>query len=152
MGWCNLTKLNATGNAVQVSVDTKYPFSDTLTTTINAQKAFMYHVRIPSWVSGGTMSVNGGSSQSVKADSNGLQSINVPAGKTTVVLNLPAPITTGEYHIRTCISPPPTTSPESRPHGSIAVHRGPLHYAFDIARNSTVLATNAVRAPPICFG
>jgi len=72
------------------------------------------------------MSINGGSSQSVKADSNGLQSINVPAGKTTVVLNLPAPITT-----------------ESRPHGSIAVHRGPLHYAFDIPRNSTVLATNA---------
>ena len=32
---------------------------------------------------------------------------------------------------------------ESRPHGSIAVHRGPLHYAFDIVRNQTVLARNS---------
>lgn len=32
---------------------------------------------------------------------------------------------------------------ESRPHGSIAVHRGPLHYAYDIARSQKVLARNA---------
>jgi len=121
------TKTTLTGgNAVQVAVDTKYPFSDTLTTTITAQKAFTYHVRVPSWVSGGTMTVNGRSAQPIKSDSNGLQSISVTAGTTTVVLNLPAPITT-----------------ESRPHGSIAVQRGPLHYALDIPRNSTVLAQNS---------
>ena len=32
---------------------------------------------------------------------------------------------------------------ESRPHGSVAVHRGPLHYAFDIARSQRQLAQNA---------
>lgn len=32
---------------------------------------------------------------------------------------------------------------ESRPHNSIAVHRGSLHYAYDIARNATVLTRNA---------
>lgn len=29
---------------------------------------------------------------------------------------------------------------ESRPHNSIAVHRGPLHYALDISRSSKILA------------
>ena len=32
---------------------------------------------------------------------------------------------------------------EERPHGSVAVHRGPLHYAFDISRSQKVLAQNA---------
>jgi len=45
------------------------------------------------------MAINGKSAQSVKADSNGLQSISVPAGKSTIVLNLPAQITTGEHLI-----------------------------------------------------
>ncbi|KAJ8090207.1 hypothetical protein PM082_018797 [Marasmius tenuissimus] len=31
---------------------------------------------------------------------------------------------------------------ESRPHGSIAVHRGPLNYAFDIPRTQRVLKSN----------
>lgn len=34
-------------------------------------------------------------------------------------------------------------SAESRPNSSIAVHRGPLHYAYDIPRSQTTLATNA---------
>ena len=32
---------------------------------------------------------------------------------------------------------------EQRPHGAIAVHRGPLHYAYDIARSQKQLAQNA---------
>ncbi len=32
---------------------------------------------------------------------------------------------------------------ESRPHSSVAVHRGPLHYALDIQRSQTVLSQNA---------
>ena len=32
---------------------------------------------------------------------------------------------------------------ESRPNNSIAVHRGPLHYAFDIARSQKVLQRNS---------
>ena len=37
----------------------------------------------------------------------------------------------------------PRARAESRPHGSVAVHRGPLHYAFDIARSQKLLAQNA---------
>ncbi|KAF4613200.1 hypothetical protein D9613_011183 [Agrocybe pediades] len=115
----------SSSNPVSVTVDTQYPFSDTLTTTITAAKAFTYYVRIPSWVVGGTISINGATAKAVNP-SNGLQAVSVGAGTTKFVLNLPAPITT-----------------ESRPHGSIAVHRGPLHYAFDIARNQTVLTKNS---------
>ncbi|KAI0320993.1 hypothetical protein OF83DRAFT_1168834 [Amylostereum chailletii] len=115
----------ANDNAVSVTVDTLYPFGDTLTTTITAQKNFLYYVRIPSWVSSGTVSVNGAASTPV-APKNGLHAVQVSAGQTTLVLNLPADITT-----------------EDRPHGAIAVHRGPLHYAFDISRNETVIARNA---------
>ncbi|CAK5262542.1 unnamed protein product [Mycena citricolor] len=114
-----------TSNTVSVNVATLYPFSDTLTTTINAHAAFTYYVRIPSWVVNGTIAINGGKATPV-SPVNGLQAVSAKAGKTTFVLNLPAAITI-----------------ESRPHGSVAVHRGPLNYAFDIPRRTTVLATNA---------
>ncbi|KAJ3782006.1 hypothetical protein GGU10DRAFT_409635 [Lentinula aff. detonsa] len=115
----------ATENPVTVTVNTIYPFSDSLNTTITAAKAFTYYVRIPSWVVNGTISINGGEPTAVSPN-NGLQAVPVKAGTTTFTLNLPAEITT-----------------ESRPHGSIAVHRGPLHYAFDISRTSKVLTENA---------
>ncbi|KAH8115214.1 hypothetical protein DFH11DRAFT_1726088 [Phellopilus nigrolimitatus] len=99
------------GNAVTASVDTLYPFSDTLTTTVSADKAFTYYVRIPSWVSNATVTLNGGSE---------------------------------EKGIRTSLFLYLRKSPiESRPNNSVAVHRGPLNYAFDISRNQTVLKQNA---------
>ncbi|KAF9528370.1 hypothetical protein CPB83DRAFT_854495 [Crepidotus variabilis] len=113
------------GNNVQVTVDTQYPFSDTFKTTLTASKAFTYYVRIPSWVTKGTISVNSGTTQPL-SPSNGLQAVKVASGTTQIVLNLPADIKT-----------------EQRPNGSIAVQRGPLHYAFDIPRNQTILAQNA---------
>ncbi|KAF9530548.1 hypothetical protein CPB83DRAFT_905197 [Crepidotus variabilis] len=109
------------GNSVQVAVDTQYPFSDTLKTTVTASKAFTYYVRIPGWVSGGTISINSGPTQPL-SPTNGLQPVKVGGGLTQILLNLPAQIVT-----------------EQRPHGSVAVHRGPLHYAFDISRKETVL-------------
>jgi hypothetical protein len=81
-------------NNVTVNVDTLYPFSDTLQTTITATKAFTYYVRIPSWVSQGTIAINGGKATAV-SPSNGLQAVSVSSGTTTFVLNLPAQITTG---------------------------------------------------------
>ncbi|KAF7762202.1 CAZyme family GH146 [Agaricus bisporus var. burnettii] len=108
-------------NHVTVNVDTLYPFSDTLHTTITATKAFTYFVRIPSWVSGGTIAINGGKANAVNP-SNGLQAVSVSPGTTTFVLNLPAKITI-----------------ENRPHDSIAIHRGPFNFAFDIPRNQKVL-------------
>ncbi|KII87289.1 hypothetical protein PLICRDRAFT_250880 [Plicaturopsis crispa FD-325 SS-3] len=119
------TALSNGTNQVSVSVDTLYPFSDTITTTINAQKPFTHFVRIPSWVTGGTISVNDGAAESFSPQ-NGLHSVAAAAGTTKFVLNLPADITV-----------------ENRQNGSVAVHRGPLHYAFDISRNQTVLTKNS---------
>ncbi|KAG5340228.1 hypothetical protein C0989_002460 [Termitomyces sp. Mn162] len=84
---------NITGNQVTVNVDTLYPFSDTLNTTITATSAFTYYVRIPSWVINGTISINGRAAEAL-SPSNGLQAVAAAAGTTTFVLNLPAEITT----------------------------------------------------------
>lgn len=136
-------------NPVSVSVNTNYPFSDTLTTTITAAKAFTYYVRIPSWVVGGTIAVNGAKAVAV-APKNGLQAVSAKAGTTTFVLNLPAPITIGTFRFLS-VSPKGAGSdertriPENRLHGSVAIHRGPLHYAYQISHNDTVLPSNTVR-------
>ncbi|KAG6829923.1 hypothetical protein H0H92_002946 [Tricholoma furcatifolium] len=117
---------------------------DTLTTTITATSAFTYYVRIPGWVVNGTIAINGGAAQALSPNSNGLQTVSVGAGTTTFILDLPAEITTGEY---ACLSIEINLRildvTESRPHGSIAVHRGSLHYAFDISRSETVLTRNS---------
>lgn len=81
-------------NQVTATVDTMYPFSDTLTTTITAAQAFTYYVRIPSWVVGGTIAINGAAAKAV-TPTNGLQAVAVAAGTTKFVLNLPAVIKTG---------------------------------------------------------
>ena len=77
-----------------MNVDTLYPFSDTLTTTITADKPFTYYVRIPSWVSGGTFAVGHTQAKTV-TPSNGLQAISIHPGTTTIILKLPAQITLG---------------------------------------------------------
>ncbi|KAJ7188795.1 hypothetical protein C8R46DRAFT_30235 [Mycena filopes] len=115
----------ADDNAVTASVETLYPFGDTLTTTITASRAFTYLVRIPSWVTAGTLSVDGGKAEAVKPNENGLHAVAVGAGTTTLVLELLT-----EIRI------------ENRPHGSVAVHRGPLNYAFDIPRTEHQLAAH----------
>ncbi|KAG7094358.1 hypothetical protein E1B28_007958 [Marasmius oreades] len=125
LGPFSTTTTLASSNKVTVNVDTIYPFSDDLTVTINAAKAYTHYVRIPSWVVGGTIAINGATAKAV-SPSNGLQAVPVAAGTTKFVLHLPAQITT-----------------ESRPHGSVAVQRGPLHYAYDIPRTTTVLKTNS---------
>ncbi|KAJ7924357.1 hypothetical protein B0H13DRAFT_1978054 [Mycena leptocephala] len=109
---------------------TLYPFSDTVTTTITAKAAFTYYVRIPSWVVGGTIAINNAAAKSV-APVNGLQAVTLPHLSQLVSC---------QWIITTLGS---RFSAETRPHGAIAVHRGPLHYAFDIPRTQKVLATNA---------
>ncbi|EJD02570.1 uncharacterized protein FOMMEDRAFT_19884 [Fomitiporia mediterranea MF3/22] len=125
-GPVNARTVLAGDNSVSASVDTTYPFSDIVSVSVSADKAFTYLVRIPSWVSGATISLNGGDAKGIEADSSGLASVDLPAGNSKFMLNLPSEITI-----------------ENRPNNSIAVHRGPLNYAFDIPRNQTIIAQNA---------
>ena len=134
-----------------------------LTTTIVADKPFTYKVRIPSWVEGGTIAVNGAPAKPVRPV-NGLQSVEISAGKTVLVLDLPAPITVGAYSMRITRLHPAlacasfgasipfhgvsvlcrilTLHAEQRPHSAVALQRGPLHYAYDIPRTERVLAVD----------
>ena len=130
-------------------MDTLYPFSDSLTTTITADQSFTYYVRIPSWVTNGTIAIDGGTAGAV-SPSNGLHAVDVPAGTTKFTLDLPTDITigtssthAGRTKTRAYLPRYSHRDAESRPHGSIAVHRGPLHYAYDIARSQKQLAQNA---------
>ncbi|KAH8825588.1 hypothetical protein DL96DRAFT_1609360 [Flagelloscypha sp. PMI_526] len=112
----------ANGNAVSVKTKTLYPFSDSLQIIINADSKFDFFIRIPSWVEGGSLSINDGPSNTLRPV-NGLQRTSIAAGVTTLKLHLPALITT-----------------EQRPGGSVAIHRGPLNYAFDIPRSQKIIA------------
>ncbi|KAF9255860.1 hypothetical protein L218DRAFT_883135, partial [Marasmius fiardii PR-910] len=112
----------ADDNAVSVSVETLYPFGDVLNYEIYAEKDLTFYIRIPSWVSGGSLSVNNGAKQELSPNENGLQEVKLKKGKSSLVLEVPAEITV-----------------ESRPHGSVAIHRGPLNYALDITHTEKVL-------------
>ncbi|KAL0071101.1 hypothetical protein AAF712_001659 [Marasmius tenuissimus] len=103
----------ANDNNVSVSVETLYPFGDVLNYEISATKDFTFYIRIPSWVSEGSISVNHGPEGSL-SPVNGLQKVSVKKGNTSLELRVPSKITI-----------------ENRPHGSIAIHRGPLNYALD---------------------
>ncbi|KIK63553.1 hypothetical protein GYMLUDRAFT_40596 [Collybiopsis luxurians FD-317 M1] len=111
-------------NLVKVSVETFYPFGDNLNITITATKSYMHYIRVPSWIVGGSMTVNDGEKTGLVPDEvTGLLSVTIGKGLTKIALHYPAKIVI-----------------EERPHGSIAVHRGPLNYAFDIPRSEKIIA------------
>ncbi|OJT02398.1 hypothetical protein TRAPUB_7051 [Trametes pubescens] len=105
----------AEDNKVVISINTSYPYTwDTHSRgVIVAQKAFVYYVRIPTWSTGATISVNG-SDPYPCTPVDGLHVIRVEPGTTNFTLNLPLNIVADDL----------------RP-GRVAVSRGPVLYAFD---------------------
>ncbi|KAE9385764.1 hypothetical protein BT96DRAFT_1026488, partial [Gymnopus androsaceus JB14] len=76
------------------------------------------------WVQGGFISFNEGEKiELVPDEETGLMPVTVGEGVTSFLMHFPAEITI-----------------EERPHGSIAIHRGPLNYAFDIPRSEKIIA------------
>lgn len=116
------TSLN--GGTVSVSVDTNYPFSDTLTYSVDSSVPFTLYLRIPSSASaGGSIVVNGGNDIIPSPDQHtGLHSLSLSAGQSTVVLNLNI-----SYRV------------ETRPSGAVSVLRGNLLYVLYV--NSTATTT-----------
>ncbi|CAE6493082.1 unnamed protein product [Rhizoctonia solani] len=120
------TTLSGIGATVSVNVDTNYPFSDNVKITITTNKAFDYYIRVPTWVNKqATIKVGNAAAKAFSPDSTTrLQKVSIPAGTTVASLVFSADITI-----------------ESRPQGSVAIHRGPFNYALDIPRSSKLLNT-----------
>ncbi|CAE6403525.1 unnamed protein product [Rhizoctonia solani] len=120
------TTLSGIGATVSINVDTNYPFSDNVKTTITTNKPFDFYIRVPTWVNKqATIKIGNAAAKAFSRDSTTqLQKVSVKAGTTVISLVLSADITV-----------------ESRPLGSIAIHRGPFNYALDIPKSSTLLNT-----------
>ncbi|CAM1503368.1 Fc.00g081440.m01.CDS01 [Cosmosporella sp. VM-42] len=114
------TKVN--GGRVSITVDTKYPFSDSLTYNVESEKKFNLYVRVPSWyvADGSNISIDSKENSKLHPDPNtSLHRIPLPAGKSTIKYNIDAVIRS-----------------EARSNGSIAIYRGPILYSLDIGLKS----------------
>lgn len=110
------------GQQVQITEDTSYPFEETVRLKISVSKAtaFPLEVRIPSWCSNATVTVNGRIQSGVTPKS--FFRIQRPwKNGDQVVVNLPMPI-------QTSVGP-------SR---SVAINRGPVVYSLKIGEEWSV--------------
>ncbi|KAJ7126117.1 hypothetical protein C8R44DRAFT_781093 [Mycena epipterygia] len=124
LGPFSFTSTLANANHVQVTVDTLYPFGNTLTYTISATKPFSFKIRVPTWAQNSTAStiaVNNARATTLTPDSFSLHTVNVNAGKTVLQVNLHSPL---EVEVRTS--------------GAVAITLGSLNYAVEITYNTTV--------------
>jgi len=111
-------------NQVGITVDTLYPFGNTLTYTISAQKSFAFKIRVPTWAQNSTAStiaVNNGKATALSPDATSLHTVNVKAGKTSLTVKLNAPL---EIEVRSA--------------GAVAINRGALNFVVEIPYNDTV--------------
>jgi DUF1680 family protein len=127
MGPLNVkTTLSGLGATVSIAVDTNYPFSDNVKTTITTDKAFTFYVRVPTWINKqASIKVGSAAATAFTPDATTkLQKVSVPAGTTVISQVFSADITI-----------------ENRLHGSVAIHRGPFNYALDLPKTSKKIRT-----------
>lgn len=104
------------GQAIRVNVETDYPFNDTIRLVVHAAAPTRcaLHLRIPGWAEGATLAVNGSAPEHA-APGTFHKLEREWQGRTEIVLRFP---------MRLSVQP--------RPHGSVAIERGPLVYALGI--------------------
>jgi hypothetical protein len=109
---CQVTT-TLSGQQVRLTVDTEYPFSETIRLTVSAEQpvSFPLQLRIPSWAQGATVQTAEG--QHTVQAGNWYRLERTWAGNETVVLSLPMVIHT-----------------QTRYHHSVSIERGPLIYAL----------------------
>ncbi|KAI1333111.1 duf1680 domain-containing protein [Xylariaceae sp. FL0255] len=117
------TTLN--NNKVTISAETNYPFSMDLSYSINADEAFTFYVRIPTWASSSSTTTGPSSSASaaVSPSDQGLQKFSVPKGQSQISVNL-------------------QTAPRvvERANNTAAVYYGPLLYSLALDFNASTRA------------
>ena len=107
------------GARVHITCNTTYPFNNVLYYTIEADKNFVFSVRVPFWAvhNGSTVSINGETPVTVSPDAHtGMHTMSVTAGTTIVIYQLAADIRI-----------------EHRANDTISVYHGALQYAVSIA-------------------
>ncbi|KAJ7851852.1 hypothetical protein B0H14DRAFT_2761195 [Mycena olivaceomarginata] len=112
-------------NNVQVTVDTLYPFGNTLTYSISATKPFSFKIRVPTWAqnsNASTIAVNRARAATLTTDALDLHTVKVNAGKTVVHVNLHTPL---EVEVRT--------------NGAVAITRGALNFAVELTTTLQLL-------------
>jgi hypothetical protein len=109
------------GVPVAVSLDTDYPFRDTLAITVTAERAVVFPLvlRVPAWAEGAAIRIGGGPRQPMKPGA--LQRIEREwRGSTEIALTFP---------MRSKVT--------TRYNEAVAIERGPLVYALKIGESWT---------------
>lgn len=121
------------GGKVHIRCDTNYPFANTLTYTVDADKDFDFHVRVPAWadVRISNVLVNNRIYFLKPNRNTGLHKISLKKGKSTIRYTINA------WPVRT----------ESRPHDSVAVFHGSLLYSLDVGYTKTSTLPHAYFDP-----
>ena len=124
---------NAVGGGATVTIITDYPFSDTVKVQVMSKHPFPLHLRIPSWVDGATISVDG--RLPLRATTTGafhtVDKVGGPSGSIVVLtMRNSIRVEEGGYN-----------------DSSVSVHRGSLLFAMDIGNNVTVVNSSNGGSP-----
>ena len=122
------TLVLADGNKVVVTTKTRYPFEETVSFAIEADRKFDFSLRIPAWCKGATVTTNGAASPqddgAPPLPAGAMHSVAVAAGSSTLTLTLPMEIRVARrpaYAINATVSVATNAA---------NVYRGPLLYAI----------------------
>lgn len=123
----SLLPLRATIEQANASIviDSTYPFGDTASITVTAQRPVLVKIRIPGWAL--NASVNGGG-----ATNGTLVTVSCALGNTSIVVQLNPQIIVERGWGDTLQDPPSD---------AVAVVRGPLVFALQLVENRTVVRT-----------
>jgi len=111
------------GQAINILLQTDYPFNETLIFIVNTTIEFPLYLRAPGWCQGATIQVN---SEQYQIPNGTLYPIQVAVGQTTIVLTLPM-----SFYIT------------SRYNDAVAIYRGPLVFVLEMEQNFTELSYRA---------
>ena len=107
------------GAQVSIACNTKYPFENEFSYTINASSPFTFHLRVPAWAESSAISFdNKAWLNPPKNAHTSMTSISLPTGLTNLTYKLAT-----EIRI------------EHRANSTVAIHHGPLLYALDVGHS-----------------
>lgn len=127
-------RFTAAGREVRLAVATDYPWTETVTITVNPTVAssFTLHLRIPGWCRAATLAINGQPQPLAPVNGYAVVTRTWSPGD-TVTLTLPMPIER--------IHADPRLSNVA---GKVALQRGPIVYCFEEPDNGAALAALAL--------